>query len=413
MIRSPQGKDRAGKLALVLMSVISCLAAGELLMRWLHPAAVAPDTTTRTEKAQLYGWAPEPGQRLTHVDPETGKTESSNTNSQGWRDVEHAFEKPRGRIRIVFLGDSFTYGTVPVSALYTRRVEAKLRERGQRDVEVISMGVGGWGPDQELEALKNEGLRYAPDLVVLQYCSNDLINLDPPPAVRGDMSLGLHKPFRYFLDDGKLVRIDRQSVETARSAGRLVSIHRPLRRSALFRTLTTLFQGPDDPPAVPDPRTDRITASNVVARFGIEEAEKPWQQVAWRLLEALLREMQSVSTTRGAGFLVCSETGEEGLRAHLLESRRLATEAGRDFVEVSGEKVRVDLQLPIRRLAEICERHGIPLIEPKRSYPRYRTDWHMNRIGNENMADDIVDFLESWPVYRELAARARPLPPRT
>lgn len=394
---------RGGAIALLAASTVLSLALGEIVMRLvLPPRLVAPKATTRQWKARLYGWAPTPGQLLSSVDPDTGERLSTRANSQGWRDVEHALAKPPGRVRLLFIGDSFTYGSVPLERLYTRRIEAKLHARGDETVEVVSIGVGGWGPDQELEALRNEGVRYQPDIVVYQFCSNDVINIDPPPQVRGDLSIGPYKPFRYVLLGERLVRLDRDAAEAARSAGPYGGLIALLRRSTLFRSVTDVLE-PDEVP-VPDPRTDRTTSSNVVARFGVREAEKPWWRTGWSLLEALVAEMNVVAGAHGARLLVFSEAGDEGLRRHLLALGQLATDERGDYVDLGGIRVAVDLQLPLRQLASACERQGIPLIAPRRSYERFRRDWHANRAGNESMADDIVDFLVAWPPYRHLVS---------
>jgi len=398
-------QDLTGRLALVAASVLGCLALGEIVMRVVSPLSPTPESTTRELKARLYGWAPTPGQTLSFAEPDTGEAISTRANSQGWRDVEHALAKPEGGVRILFVGDSFTYGSVPLDQVYTRRVEAKLHARGDRAVEVIAIGVGGWGPDQELEALRNEGIRYAPDIVVYQHCSNDVINLDPPPPVRGDLSLGFHKPFRYRLEGERVVRLDRDSAEAARFPGPY-GIVRKLRWSTLFRTIENLV--PTEAPTALDPRTDRITSSNVVARFGLREAQKQWCRVGWRLLEALIGEMRGVAGAQGARLVVFSEAGEDGLRRHLLAQGQMASDEHGDYVRVGGRRVAVDLQMPLDRLRGICERQGVPLIAPRRTYERFRRDWHANRAGNESMADDVVDFLVAWPPYRELVRRTAP-----
>lgn len=404
-------RGRGRELALLIASVALCLALAEALMRDLHPLWSPSAPTAVAGKARLYGWAPEPGQELSSVDPDSGATILARANTQGWRDVEHRFPKPPGAVRIVFVGDSFTYGSVPLEDLYTRRVEARLHAAGFSQVEVISIGVGGWGPDQELEALKNEGVRYDPDLVVYQFCSNDIVNIDPPPAVRGDMSLGYHKPFRYLVEGEVLRRIDRRTVEAARSAGRFEEVHRLLRRSALFRTLATLRPGPDEAPPVPDPRNDRITSSAVVARFGIDEDRKPWARAGWTLFEALVREMDRVARSRNARFLVFSESGEPGMRRHLLARGDLSTAAGEDYVQLGESRFPVDLLLPLTRLRAICERARIPLIAPRRTYERFRDDWHTTAAANENMASDVVDFLLGRPELRALLRGPAAAPP--
>jgi hypothetical protein len=58
-----------------------------------------------------------------------------------------------------------------------------------------------------------------------------------------------------------------------------------------------------------------------------------------------------------------------------------------------GKKHTVDISRPSKGLKEICNRHSILLIRPKRRYNRYTYDYHTNKLGNFNMAQDIVDFL--------------------
>jgi hypothetical protein len=152
--------------------------------------------------------------------------------------------------------------------------------------------------------------------------------------------------------------------------------------------------------------TDRLAGSGIVARYGLVEMEKPWALSVWRLLEALVVEMRDVSRAHGAAFAVFSESGEPGMRRYLLDRGEVVAEGGAEFVPLGGKRFAVDLQLPLRRLTDVCDRNGIPLIAPRRSYARYGNDWHATPAGNENMADDIVDFLQRWPAFREMLARS-------
>lgn len=91
-------------------------------------------------------------------------------NSKGLRDREHEFEKPEGISRVVVLGDSITfgYGGVERSELFTEILEERLA-----DVEFINLGVPGFSTDQEYHYLKEHGLKYDPDLVLLCMYQDD------------------------------------------------------------------------------------------------------------------------------------------------------------------------------------------------------------------------------------------------
>jgi len=91
-------------------------------------------------------------------------------NSKGWRDVEHSYAKPAGTFRIVVIGDSFVFGAGGVEA---GDRFSDLLGRSAKNIEVINMGVPGYGADQEYQVLKDEALKYHPDLVLLCAFYND------------------------------------------------------------------------------------------------------------------------------------------------------------------------------------------------------------------------------------------------
>ena len=100
-------------------------------------------------------------------------------NSLGYRGPEVARDKAPGTTRILFVGDSFTWGdlvddheTVPY------RLEEGLRLFCP-DVEVINAGVGGTTIDGQREMVRR-GLELEPDLVILMFYDNDLSDLEPP-----------------------------------------------------------------------------------------------------------------------------------------------------------------------------------------------------------------------------------------
>jgi lysophospholipase L1-like esterase len=91
-------------------------------------------------------------------------------NSQGLRGPEYQTEKPADTIRILSLGDSRTFGWgLSDEETYSRRLERSLQAYvGQgKKVEVINAGVNAWSYSQMLVYLRDFGLRYQPDFVVL------------------------------------------------------------------------------------------------------------------------------------------------------------------------------------------------------------------------------------------------------
>src|SRR5438093_13114132 len=95
-------------------------------------------------------------------------------NSVGFRDREHAIAKPSGVRRIVLLGDSFLEAIqVPFEQSVSSVLERRLNERS-RTTEVINFGVSGLGTAREYLTLRECGLRYKPDLVLLFFVGNDV-----------------------------------------------------------------------------------------------------------------------------------------------------------------------------------------------------------------------------------------------
>jgi hypothetical protein len=180
------------------------LGVAELVTRAFFPTYIGTIGHTGALNSNLYGWGFSPGDKIRIGDPDTGHTYHTTANNHGWRDVDHSFDNPAKSYRILVLGDSVTFGViVPLEHTYPRILERLLRSRGL-NVEVISIAYGGWGTDQELEALINEGLKYKPQLVIVQFCANDLSD---NTYFKNPNLLG-QKPFHYALEDGKLVRRD-------------------------------------------------------------------------------------------------------------------------------------------------------------------------------------------------------------
>jgi lysophospholipase L1-like esterase len=97
------------------------------------------------------------------------------TNSLGLRERELPQEKPPATRRVVFLGDSVTFGAgVLDEQAFPRLLEADLRRDGP--VETVNAAVVGYNTEQELARFETAGLRYQPDVVVLTFVVNDLLD---------------------------------------------------------------------------------------------------------------------------------------------------------------------------------------------------------------------------------------------
>jgi len=108
------------------------------------------------------------------------------TNELGFRGPEFRAARPPETLRVMFLGDSFTFGEgVRFADTYPQVAAAALRDAGggDRAVEALNFGVGGYNTRQSLHLLRMYLDRFAPDVVVLGYVLNDaepaLLAFDP------------------------------------------------------------------------------------------------------------------------------------------------------------------------------------------------------------------------------------------
>ncbi|HEV2852143.1 MAG TPA: SGNH/GDSL hydrolase family protein [Thermoanaerobaculia bacterium] len=100
-------------------------------------------------------------------------------SSLGIRDVEHSAKKPPGTFRILGLGDSFTYGTgAAFEDTYLVRLEGLLNRRpgAHPKIEIIKAGIPRYFPEPERLFLEHYGLAFEPDLVILTFVPNDVID---------------------------------------------------------------------------------------------------------------------------------------------------------------------------------------------------------------------------------------------
>lgn len=121
-----------------------------------------------------------------------GATYEVTLNSRGQRGPERDYAKPPGVVRVVLLGDSTSWGWgVDDKDMFSRGVESALPQ-----VEIVNLAVPGYGTDQELWALEREGLKYAPDIVLLGFVQNDVVGNKFP------VMHGMQKPLFQRAEDG-------------------------------------------------------------------------------------------------------------------------------------------------------------------------------------------------------------------
>lgn len=151
---------------LLLASLLVALAMMEVAIR-VYAALAFPKMMVLDEKL---GWKHVRNKEKTFHN-ELGERVLIRLNQHGHRGTFYDYERSKNTYRILVLGDSMTEGSeVEEADLFTTRIEAQLP-----GVEVINAGVGSYGTVQEYLYLLDEGIRYRPDLVLLMFYKNDLI----------------------------------------------------------------------------------------------------------------------------------------------------------------------------------------------------------------------------------------------
>lgn len=162
-----------------------------------HAPGVLPD---RVDPEGIFvpdpalGWQLRPGLEHRHETDEFSVT--YRTDAEGWRIGEPPAADDAGR-RIVLLGDSFTFG---VGAEYEDTYGARI-QRELEDTRVWNLAVPGYGVDQLVLQLEENGLDLEPDLVIVGLCDADLAR-SLSGYYHGNH---LNKP-SFRLEDGELVR---------------------------------------------------------------------------------------------------------------------------------------------------------------------------------------------------------------
>jgi hypothetical protein len=96
-------------------------------------------------------------------------------NSQGLHDYEYSRRKEAGTFRIIGVGDSSLFGWgVPFEDSGLKVLERRLNEKSRaQKFEVIDFAVPGYNTAMEAETFVKRCLEYAPDLVLLNFNTND------------------------------------------------------------------------------------------------------------------------------------------------------------------------------------------------------------------------------------------------
>ena len=306
----------------------------------------------RPDRPWLYGLRPGTVGRL----PVSGTT-LYEINADGFRGPVQVRPKPPGRFRVVILGDSIAFGYgVEEAAAFPRVLESELARRAPgSNVDVVNLGVGGYNAWNEARVLEDVGVSYDPDLVLVQFCINDLN--DPTVHFDGQTRLVLAAIPEAAFPNPAVRRDPRPApshLNAACSHSQLCVMARSFWRARFDRS-------PDD-----DDVADRSAFEPVESDAGPE----------WRWLERNYMDMASIANQRGARFGIV-------MIPYPGQVRRPATDP-------AGEL-----------MGAMARRHGWTLIDPVAAFRAADSDasrlfidqWHPTPAGHRILADETIRSL--------------------
>jgi lysophospholipase L1-like esterase len=159
--------------------LVTALVGVEILVRVFSIAPPYSDQMGWLTEDQYLPYKPIPHSRRAGWDEAGGYRYDDRYNSLGFRDDEHSIEKPSDVFRILGVGDSFTEGWgADYEDTYLRRLEVALNSRAgdHPKIEIIKAGINGYFPETERLVIQHYGLQFDPDLIVIGFVPNDLLD---------------------------------------------------------------------------------------------------------------------------------------------------------------------------------------------------------------------------------------------
>jgi hypothetical protein len=364
-------KGLLGNLLLAGGAVLVTLLAAEPIVRFFRPFDMNQRAFAMRYDPVL-GWSKAP--HLTGVYA-PGEERVEVLNSRGLRGREYPYAKPANEYRVLVLGDSFAEGRLVAFQDTTFEVlERELRSTmgGDRRAEVISAGTGGYSTDQSLLFFTGEGWKYAPDLTVLMFYENDVWYNAQPVSSRGNKPL-----FELRGDELVLTRVPVPQAGTrADGAATPDAPSFPGRLLTWVGTHSALYQFVRD-------GVQGLPAASAPAAGPVPDEFRVWQRTygddvrhAWRVTEALLRELKRVTRDGGSELVVLYVPTAAEIHPEIWA----ATQRRYGLLEADWDITRLE-----RELAEVCRRNGIHFVDPA---PEFR-------------AEAARPWLERTPLYFE------------
>jgi lysophospholipase L1-like esterase len=160
------------RIFLVILAIAVSLAAGEVFIRITGAApqvGVTSHERYRLSSNLKIAYEPVGGFRIG----------TDKSNALGYRGPLYDVTKPLHTFRVAVIGDSISEGLLVMDykQTYPAILEQELQNKNVQ-TQVMDFGVNGYNTMQEVETLKEKGMQFHPDLILLQYSLNDTFGDD-------------------------------------------------------------------------------------------------------------------------------------------------------------------------------------------------------------------------------------------
>ena len=331
-------------------------------------------------------------------------------NANGLRDDETSYDKRPGTYRILLLGDSFMEAQqVDIGECLANQLELKL---ATVHAEVVNAGVNGYSPAQSLVYLREEGLKYKPDLVLFSFypmndvaeCSRYLVAL----AAGSDSRLTFGRPYPAWDASTNTLKIEPPEYERALSTyNRDVAT----RKAPSWTNRSVVKKFYDDEMVKRKGISHMHEYLSVVwyavclNRFdttcieGQEDAGPKIEQTlatAWNTTLQVVSEMNRVTTESGAKFAVMTVPGKF----------QIEPEYRARFDKLACSPLDIDIQKPSQTVDTFCSANAISHIDllpifldvfANKQGPLYFDfdDDHWTARGHLIAAEHVATFLQA------------------
>ena len=341
-------------------------------------------------------------------------------NDKGLRGPTRSYRSKPGVYRILLVGDSFMEGyQVPLDKLFATRLEELLTDKS---VEIINLSIGGYGTVQEYLYLREEGLKYQPDLVLLAF---------PPGSDIRDNSMKLQRLYaRRFggkagmrpyveIGDGRELRIlipDAGFVDVyAKWRRELIARSRARafwKQLLVVRYVTAQFAREGEPKVNPNIRYGAYIGEYDPALYPIhrltnEEYKMAWKR-SWQATQKLILAIAALANQAGSQFALFTVPARIQVDDGYFDKtakRYPSLIFDLDRIDNDVERFARDHQIRVLNLTPVFREHYAAHNE---ALFLGKEDQHWNRAGHRVAADAVAGFVDSCFLFPDpVSCRAR------